>query len=276
LTTKLSKEAVGFLEANRNRKFFLYLAYNAPHTPMQAPQNYLDKFASIQDGRRRTYAAMVHAMDDGVGMVLDALEQLRLRRNTLIFFLSDNGGPEDANGSCNDPLRGQKGQVFEGGIRVPFLASWPAVLPPGMVYEQPVISLDVSCTALAVGNADGDPDKLDGVNLLPYFLGQNQQPPHDALFWRQANGDVWAARSGDLKLLKDSQASETVGLYHMADDMGEQTDLAGGQPNQVQAIRRQYDRWNEQNQAAFFPSFRTYWPHLDRVYKELPTGEGTP
>ena len=269
LTTKLSREAVGFIEANSDSPFFLYLAYNAPHTPLQAPQSYLDKFNSITNQRRRTYAAMVNAMDDGIGTVLQALDRFGLRKNTLVFFLSDNGGPEKSNGSCNDPLRGQKGQVYEGGIRVPFLASWPGVLPAGTVYEHPVISLDISCTALAVGGDKTDLDVLDGVNLLPYFCGERDDIPHQALFWRQAAGDVWAARAGNYKLLKDTRDSEAVHLYQIAEDIGETNDQADDNSDQVDAVRQQYERWNEGNKPAFFPSYSKYWPHMEKVYREV-------
>jgi arylsulfatase A-like enzyme len=275
LTTKLSQEAVGFMDANRERPFFLYLAYNAPHTPLQAPQSYLDEFASIADPRRRAYAAMVHAMDDGIGMVLETLDRLGLRDNTLVFFLSDNGGPEDANASCNDPLRGQKGQVYEGGIRVPFLASWPARLPAGVVYDHPVISLDIACTALAVGaaKAEPDPSRLDGVNLVPYFCGEADEPPHEALFWRQSAGRVWAVRAGEYKLLQDGDAAAAE-LYQLSQDVGEAADLAEDQTQRIESLRRSYEQWDAHNQLPFFPSFREYWPHMDRVYREISGGEG--
>ncbi len=278
LTSKLSKEATEFIEANREGPFFLYLAYNAPHTPLQAPDSYLEEFASIENKRRRSYAAMVHAMDDGIGLVLQTLERLDLRKNTLIFFLSDNGGPEDSNGSCNDPLRGQKGQVYDGGIRVPFLASWSGVLPAGTVYEHPVISLDISCTALAAGEAisDSDPSKLDGVNLLPYFRGENTQPPHEALFWRQAGGEVWAARAGDYKLLRDRPEAEAAQLYRIAEDISESQDLATEEASKVEAIRQQYERWNGGNKPSFFLGFREYWLHMDQVYREISGGETAP
>jgi arylsulfatase A-like enzyme len=212
---------------------------------------------------------MVHAMDDGIGTVLQTLERLHLRENTLVFFLSDNGGPENSNGSCNDPLRGQKGQVYDGGIRVPFLVSWPGVLPAGAVYEQPVISLDITRTALAVSGAEPESHTLDGVNLLPDFLGQAEGAPHEALFWRQASGEIWAARAGDYKLLRAERDVEAAQLYQLAEDIGESQDRAGDEPDRVQAIRQQYERWNRGNQPPFFPSFRTYWPHMDQVYRDI-------
>jgi arylsulfatase A-like enzyme len=271
LTTRLSEEAVGFIETNREQPFFLYLAYNAPHTPMQAPQDYLDKFGSIENPRRRTYAAMVHAMDDGIGTVLQALERCDLRKNTLVFFLSDNGGPENSNGSCNDPLRGQKGQVYDGGIRVPFLASWPGVLPAGVVYEAPVISLDITRTALAVSGAvaDGENARLDGVNLIPYFCGQIDSAPHEALFWRQADGDVWAVRAGDYKLLRDARDADAPELYQISEDIGESRDLADEEAERVSSLHQAWERWNAGNQPSFFPSYRDYWTRMDKVYRDV-------
>lgn len=153
LTTVLAEEAVAFIERQAAQPFFVYLAFNAPHTPMQAPPSYLEKFAAIADPKRRAYAAMVHAMDDGIGRVLSTLDRLQLREKTLVFFLSDNGGPENANASDNGPLRGQKGEMFEGGIRVPFIVSWPGALPAGAIYDHPINSIDIARTAVELAGA---------------------------------------------------------------------------------------------------------------------------
>lgn len=268
LTDALTREAVGFIGRNQEHPFFFYLAYNAPHTPMQAPEDLLVKFLDIADPKRRAYAAMVHAMDRGIGEVMAALDRHGLRETTLVFFLSDNGGPSFANASSNAPLRGDKGDVYEGGIRVPFLISWPGTLPEGAVYDHPVISLDISRTALEVGQARLVP-KLDGVNLIPFLSGQDEAPPHQALFWRKDDGTAWAVRSGNTKLLmtRDRSAEE---LYQLDSDLAEQRNVAKLHPDQVAAARSLYAAWNESNTAPLFPSFREYHARKGRFYKELP------
>jgi arylsulfatase A-like enzyme len=153
LTDEFSDEAVRFIERHKGGPFFLFLSYNAPHGPLQAPEKYLARFPNLKNERRRTYAAMVSAVDDGVGLVLAKLRTLGLEENTLVFFLSDNGGPESANASNNGPLRGEKGSPWEGGIRIPFAVQWPGHLPRGLVYDKPVISLDIFATIAALANA---------------------------------------------------------------------------------------------------------------------------
>jgi arylsulfatase A-like enzyme len=269
LTTVLAREASQFVDANHEAPFFLYVAFNAPHTPMQAPDEYLEKFQSIANKKRRTYAAMVSAMDDGIGMIMKTVEQHQLRNKTLVFFLSDNGGPENANASDNGPLRGQKGQVFEGGIRVPFIVSWPGVLEENSTYDSPVISLDISRTLLAVAGAEPqDSSKLDGVNLLPYLQGKETRPPHDVLFWRQNRGDIWALRSANNKLLVDRREEGQPQLYDLSQDIGETANLAGPSSAQlVKALRDKFLKWDSQNSPPFFLDYRSYWEHMDEVYK---------
>ena len=149
LTDAFGREAVAFIERHKEEPWFLYLAFNAVHGPLQATDKYLTKFANIADEKRRTYAAMSAALDDAVGTVLAKLREQGAEENTLIFFIADNGGPEGVNGSDNGPLRGRKGQTWEGGVRVHWLVQWKGKLPAGKVYEQPVIQLDVLPTALA-------------------------------------------------------------------------------------------------------------------------------
>ncbi len=179
LTDAFAREAVSFVERHKKDPFLLYLAFNAVHTPMHADDDRLRRFASIKDESRRKYAAMLTALDEGVGKVLDTLRASGLERDTLIVFLSDNGGPTmrgtTINASRNDPLRGSKRTTLEGGIRVPFVLSWKGSLPEGVVYEKPVIQLDVLPTVLAAAGVKVEPDwKLDGVNLLPYREGRNR------------------------------------------------------------------------------------------------------
>src|SRR5690606_30412506 len=171
LTDAFGREAVDFIERHREERFFLYLAFNAVHTPMQATDERLQECASIQDKKRRIYAAMMSAMDDAVGQVLKKLKDSGLEENTLVFFFSDNGGPclrgTTINGSDNPPLRGSKRTTLEGGVRVPFFVKWPAKLPAGKVYDLPVIQLDVLPTALAAAGVNTSADaELDGVDLI--------------------------------------------------------------------------------------------------------------
>jgi len=198
LTTALSKDAAQFVESNKEKPFFLYVAYNAPHAPLQAPKQAIAKYNHIAERKRRVYAAMVDVMDQGIGEVIAALERNDLRENTLVFFLSDNGGPQSNkkqpnkwNGSDNKPFRGGKGNFLDGGVHVPFIASWPARIPKGSTFEAPVIAIDIARTAVDVagGNAKSKP-AMEGVNLIPYVVGEEQGGPHQALFWREGGGLV--------------------------------------------------------------------------------------
>ena len=200
LTDALSHEAVSFIHRNAKQPFFLYLAYNAPHTPQQVTEKYLDAYANIPDEKRRKYAAMIHGVDEGVRGVLQALQEEKLDENTLIFFFSDNGGPIAVNGSHNTPYRGAKGQVYDGGIHVPFAARWKGQIPAGKRFAAPIISLDVFATATSLAGVK--PPNIDGVDLMPHVMGQASKPPHDRLFWRTGGGASYAVREGRYKLVK--------------------------------------------------------------------------
>jgi arylsulfatase A-like enzyme len=250
LTDALAREAVSFVERHRERPFFLYLAFNAVHTPMEAKPEQLARFAAIADEERRTYAAMTVSLDEAVGRVLDALEAAGVRERTLVFFLSDNGGPTCTdmakNGSLNTPLRGSKGQTLEGGIRVPFLVSWPGKLPAGTTYGRPVIQLDILPTALAAAGAPVAAEAaLDGVDLVPYLSGRRDGPPHEALYWRF--GRQSAIRKGNLKLVtwmdRDTEVMSTQ-LFDLAADVGEAHDLAADRPADVAALTADWRAWN--------------------------------
>ena len=242
LTDAFSREAVAFVERHRKDPFFLYLAYNAVHTPMQGPERYKDNFKHITEQKRRVYAGMLTAMDEGIGELLAKLRELGLEKDTLLFFINDNGGPTGANGSRNTPLRATKGTMYEGGIRVPFMLQWPGRLKSGSTYDKPVISLDILPTAAAAAGAElPSGRKLDGVNLLPYLTGEKKQSPHEALFWR--SGQNHAARKGDWKLVK---MGDETGLYNLASDIGESKDLKSEKPDVLKEMQDAYERWNSQ------------------------------
>lgn len=259
LTPVLGREASAFIKRHRGKPWFLYLAFNAPHTPLQAPPELLDKFAHIADKNRRTYAAMVHAMDAAIGDVLTTLRETGQEENTLVFFLSDNGGPLVQNigpFTDNTPLRGHKGQVYEGGIRVPFVVRYPARLKGGRTYDEPVAAFDIFSTALAVAGAPPPTDrKIDGVNLMPYLTGERRDAPHDFLFWRQGgpNG-VRAARAGNYKLVRLANGREE--LYNLKDDVAESKDIAAAQPDVVGKLRQALEAWDKELIAPLFESPR--------------------
>jgi arylsulfatase A-like enzyme len=263
LTDVLAREAVGFIERHRERPFFLYLAFNAVHTPMHAPADAEKPFANIADPTRRTYLAMLAKLDTAVGTVLTKVRELKLEEDTLVFFFSDNGGPTvkfSANGSRNTPLRGSKGDTWEGGIRVPFLVRWPGHLPAGKVYDHPVISLDVTATTLAVAGVAPDTNaKLDGVNLVPHLAGQAKAAPHDALFWRF--GSQMAIRRGDWKLVRASlgdkeyvDVPKQALLFNVTEDIGEQRDLATQHPDKVRELQTAWNRWNAELASPRWPA----------------------
>lgn len=241
LTDALSREAVEFVKRNSGGPFFLYLAYNAPHAPMQATEKYLSRFPDISDNKRKTYAAMVSAVDDGVNLLLNTLEQLKIDDNTIVFFLSDNGGPTKDNASSNKPLRGFKGDFFEGGIRVPFAVQWKGVLPAGTKYHQPVISLDIFGTAAAL-NKLRPKNPIDGVNLIPYLTGKNKGLPHEALFWRGSNSEKWAVRTAEQKLVILPQKTER---FAIRDDISEARDLHAGDPKKTTELQALINSWKK-------------------------------
>lgn len=252
LTDVLSREAVNYIEENKAQPFFLYLAYNAPHAPLQATQKYLDRFPHIQDTKRKTYAAMVSAVDDGVGAVLNKLEELKIAENTIVVFISDNGGPESDNASNNGVLRAGKGSLFEGGIRVPFAMQWPKAIKPNSKYEKPVISLDIFATiAAAIPSAPKTKNQLDGVNLIPYLNSRQPAAPHEYLFWRHFDQKNYAVlhQSGMKELiLRDSSFQ----LFNLKSDIGEEKNMLDQQKQMFSIFEVQRKKWESQTVAPIF------------------------
>ena len=263
LTDAFGREAVSFIERHKAGPFFLELAFNAVHTPMDATDARLARFASIADTTRRTYAAMLSALDDAVGAVLGKLRESGLEDDTLVVFFSDNGGPTmlgtTINGSRNDPLRGSKRTTLEGGIRVPFVAELEGQAPGGQGLRP------------AGDPARHPPDRarrggrrrearvgLDGVDLLPYLTGATDRPPHEALYWRL--GGQAAIRRGDWKLVRYDSTLDTPGaqveparppvspfrLYNLADDLGETHDLSAEQPDKARELLAAWEDWDRQ------------------------------
>lgn len=247
LTDAFAREAVDFMERHKDEPFFLYLPFNAVHGPLEAEETYLARFPNIEDEKRRTFCAMLSALDDAVGQVLSKAGELGLEENTLIVFISDNGGPTLRTSSGNGPLRGQKSQMFEGGIRVPFMMQWKGQMPAGQVYEQPTISLDIHPTVMAAAGATVEPQwKLDGVDLFPYLAGSDSGRPHETLCWRM--GERHAIRHGDWKLAVEPAGVAPM-LFDLARDREEQHDLAAEMPTKAEELADLYAAWDSQMEA---------------------------
>jgi len=242
-TDAYADRAVDWLRKRNGSPWFLYLPFNAQHAPLEAPQRYLDRFPTIPEGKRRTFAAMMAAMDDAVGRVLTTVRELGQEENTLVWFIADNGGPTPSTTSGNGPLRGFKMTTYEGGPRVPFLVRWKGRIPAGTTYDRPVVNLDVVPTVLAAaGQPVAAADRIDGVDILPHLAGTATGRPHDTLFWRF--GEQWAVRKGDWKLVVSKGGGGTPELYDLANDVGEQSDRAAEEPAKVAELQRLYDAWN--------------------------------
>lgn len=242
LTNRLTEEAVAFIDRNKQNPFFLYLAYNAVHAPPQAPQADIDEFRRRFPGiteKRTILMAMLEHLDNGVGDVVAKLKNEGLFDNTILFFLTDNGGSRGM-GANNAPLRGFKGSLYEGGIRTPFIVTWPAKFTGGRVIDSPVISLDILPTALdAVGQLPAQND-FDGKSLLPLLTDQSKQH-RDTLYWSEGGqSGEWAVRRGDWKLHALKKERQ---LFNLAADPAERRNLAERQPEKVRALSEAFDDW---------------------------------
>lgn len=245
LTDEFADEAVGFVERSKDKPFFLYFAFNAVHSPLDE-NKYAERFPTLT-GKRKTYAGMLSALDDAIGSVMTKVRELGQEENTLVMFYSDNGGPTAETSSRNDPLRGFKGQMYEGGIRVPFVMQWRGTIPAGQTYREMVSGFDYHATALAAAGIEVPKDKpLDGVNLVPFVTGKQSGRPHEQLFWRA--GQQHAARVNDWKLV--STRTEPPMLFNLRDDIAEQRDLAQTHPETLKELQAAFAEWAKGTQPA--------------------------
>lgn len=247
LTSALAREAVAFIDRHAGGPFFLYVSFNVPHSPMQAQLEEIKQFTSIPDLQRLIFAGMIASLDLSVGRILQALSRRQIEENTLIVFFSDNGGPTRELTSSNRPLRGGKGDLYEGGLRVPFLLQWKGRIPGGRTYDYPVISLDLVPTALAAAGASEQLPELDGVNLLPYLSDEAGGVPHDTLFWRY--GSRIALRKGNWKLVRNPPRNRNAAefeLYDLSSDLSEKDDVRSLHPDIVSDLYRETEHYNNQ------------------------------
>jgi arylsulfatase A-like enzyme len=235
------RKAVEFITENQKEPFFLYLAFNAIHTPIVAKNETLEELNYIENERARNYAGLIKEADEAIGEVMQKIRDLDLEENSLIFCISDNGGAFQL--AEMDGFRGRKWYVFEGGIRVPFMMQWKGVIEPGRISEEPVIQLDVLPTALAVSGGKPAPGKeLDGVNLLPLLTGKKDKLEREALYWRF--GSQYAIRKGDWKLVKAIKTQDKPMLVNLQDDPGERYDLSEKYPDKAKELQEMWDEWN--------------------------------
>lgn len=271
-----SQAAASVIERYKDSPFFLYIAYRAPHTPLDAPKLYTDRFSGEMPERRRQALAMLSAVDDGIGLVTSTLKKLNLTEQTLIFVIGDNGAPlkihkQDAplntdpggwDGSLNQPMNGEKGMLTEGGIHVPFVIAWPGSIPGGQTYEHPITALDVSATAAALVNIPTPPGEFDGKNILPHLKGDIKTPPHEALYWRWVAQS--AIREGDWKLLR---GGEREYLYNLSNDLGETRNLASQNPEIAKRLREKLQTWGQEltppglTTNSMAPTWNDYYDH---------------
>lgn len=281
LTDYLTRKAIDYITENREGPFYLNLSFYTPHWPLQAPAHLVEKYEQKEpDGghQNATYAAMIESMDTNVGKIMDAIDELGIANNTMVIFMSDNGGiggyeyiegrPESDNiivagVTDNRPYKGGKTTYYEGGIRTPLMIRWPGVIEPGLATSEPVIGIDLYPTYLELaGIAQPENYQLDGVSLTSLFDNPNGSLNREALYWhfpgypnsRWRTGPVSAIRSGPWKLLKFYE-TDHVELYNLEDDPGEENDLAEDMPEQRDEVKRQLETWLQETNAPM-PS----WP----------------
>ncbi|MEX6691184.1 sulfatase-like hydrolase/transferase [Danxiaibacter flavus] len=243
LTFAFADEATNYIRRQKDSTFFLYLAFNAPHTPFQAPKEIVSRFSNVEDETKRVYYAMITALDEAIGKVLKTLEETGIAKNTLIIFASDNGGATYTLATDNEPLKGGKMSHFDGGLKVPLIISYPAKINGGGIYDYPVSLLDILPTCVSAANGSlPNAASIDGVDLIPYLNGANKNRPHPTLYWR--NGYSKAIRKDDLKLYVNEK-EKIIFLYDLSKDPYEREDLSNMQPEKVKELENELKKWEQ-------------------------------
>ena len=277
LTRELSQDAVRFVNESEE-PFCLYISYNAPHTPLEAPEETIAEYQHIDDWNRRVYAAMIDEMDQGIGSIIDALEESGKFDNTLIIFLSDNGGVapkpghESENWANNKPFTGGKGSFLEGGIHVPFIIHWRDGLNSGIIYDGLISALDITPTLISVAGGNLENYDFDGVNIIPFIKGNNTDSPHEALFWRESEGACWAIRTVNTKFLKREWNDSTLEMYDMHSDPFEKINMMG-KLKDMNDLAELWNTWNEENKPNILLQSYDYQLNRQKMYKELYNNE---
>jgi len=262
LTERITDEAVSFIDKHKDKPFFAYVAYNAVHAPAQAPEEDIKKY-DTGDPARDILMAMLKHLDDGVGRIIETVKKAGVYENTLIFYLSDNGGSK-AMHADNTPLRGFKQQEYEGGVHVPFIVSWPGRLKAGTHCDAPVASIDILPTAVAAAGVELPKDRIfDGKNILGALEGKTDKV-HDFICWNSGDGD-WAIRYGQWKLVGIKAKTE---LFNLKTDLSETTDLAQKHPEKVVELKKVYNRWLDEMGEPLGGAFKRWEPGKESSKKK--------
>jgi arylsulfatase A-like enzyme len=272
MTDYFSREAIKAIEANRNRPFFMYLAYNAPHTPLQSEKRDYDALSHIEDHTERTYAGMIRGLDRGIGQVLASLEENGLSDNTIVIFTSDNGGADYVGlPDLNKPYRGWKMTLFEGGIRTPYFIKWPEKIAAGSQYNSPVAHIDIFSTVLAAAGIEPPKDRvIDGKNILAEALDPEQPPLGRPLFWRSGGYKVVQQDGWKLQLLEHNGKTW---LFNLNEDPTEQHNLSTSHPEKFNQLRKVLYSVDSQMVEPLWPSLADAPRAIDYTIDKLPDSD---
>ncbi len=261
LTFRIAEEANSFIKKNRGRPFFIYVPFSAPHTPFQAPGSYTKRFSHVRDKNKRVYYAMISALDDAVGSILQTLRKENISRETLVFFASDNGGATYTGATENAPLRGGKFSQFEGGLNIPCMMQWPGQIPPGQRCRAPVMLMDFFTTALRAARIVPTGDRIyDGIDLLSLAGKGKRELQNRSLFWK--TGYNRAIRRGPYKLIIDDR-NGTLLLYDLYRDKVERYNLAGKHPEIIKELMKELQTWERKLKPPLWPGFMNYRFSID-------------
>ena len=252
LTDRITEESIGFMEDHSEEPFFLWISYNAPHTPLQAPQEYVDRYSHIEDPVKRMYRAMVASLDDNIGRLMEYLSEQGMDRNTLVFFISDNGGAEYTLTTDNGPYEGGKNTEFEGGLKVPMIVRWTGKLPAGDRFEPMVSAMDIFTTSLSAADAEYLPGReLDGKDLLPYLTDPAAGSPHAYLFWQRGISQV--TRGDRWKLMINGYSGDTL-LYDLQENKYENPDVSSSYYETIRELDQAHREWAKMRREPLWPS----------------------
>ena len=263
LTDRITDESIDYMEEHKENPFFLWISYSAPHTPLQAPREYVDQFSDIEDPVKRVYHAMISNLDDNIGRLIEYLADQNLVEKSIIFFISDNGGAEYTHTTDNGRYEGGKNTEFEGGVKVPMIIRLPGRMAAGSRFPHMVSSLDIFATSIASAGIEMMPGReLDGVNLVPFLVGENKMPPHEYLFWQRGISKV--IRNNEFKLVMNEYSGIEI-LYDLKQNKYENPDVASSNAEVVNELKMAFQGWTQSHKSPMWPSVIYYTVEKDGV-----------